>query len=70
MVGIVGLLLGGFCILAGVFDWDWVFSGFSKRSSWMKFINRVGRKAARIYSIVLGIVLIVVGFGVGFGILK
>ena len=61
MTGLIGILLGVFCILAGLFDW--VDKVFSKRH-WKWFDRLAGNKGTRIYFIALGILLIIVSITV------
>lgn len=48
------IALGAFSIIAAAFDIDWYF----KTSGAMTFVNKWGRKGARIFYALLGITLI------------
>lgn len=68
LTGIVCVLLGILSILMSVLDCEWFI--VPKRGSRRWFYNLVGRKGMRIYYIVLGIVMIIVGLGVALNILE
>ena len=68
LTGIVCVLLGVLSILMSVLDCEWFIVPKRGRMRW--FYNLVGRKGMRIYYIVLGIVMIIVGLGVALNILE
>ncbi len=68
LIGIVSILLGVFSILMSIRDCEWFVVPKRRTTRW--FYELVGRKGMRIYYIVLGIVMIVVGFGVALNILE
>lgn len=53
----IAFLGGLFAICAGVFDWDFFFDNNKARP----FVKFFGRNGARIFYIVLGIVLVIAG---------
>ena len=68
LIGILSVLLGIFSILMSIRDCEWFI--VPKRRSMRWFYDLVGRKGMRIYYIVLGIVMIVIGLGVALNILE
>lgn len=68
LIGILSALLGIFSILMSIRDCEWFIVPKRRRMRW--FYDLVGRKGMRIYYIVLGIVMIVVGLGVALNILE
>lgn len=51
---IVFIALGAFSLIASIFDFDWYFS----TSGASTFVNRLGRRGARIFYALLGLALI------------
>jgi hypothetical protein len=55
-------LVGGFMILASIFNWDWIFAGHSFNLKKIEGIaNMFGRGIARIFFGISGVLLIGVG---------
>jgi len=52
------ILCGIFCICASYFDWDFFFNNYKARP----FIKLFGRNGARLFYLILGILLIVLPF--------
>lgn len=51
------LAMGGlFCVLASIYNWDFFFNNRRARF----FVSLIGRKGARIFYAILGLVLIVI----------
>ena len=51
------ILIGLFSMAAAYFNWDWYFEW--RNSRW--FVNLIGRPAARVFCLVTGVGLVVVG---------
>jgi hypothetical protein len=49
---------GLFCILSSILDWNWFFN--SRKAQ--RIVGLMGRNGARIFYIVLGLLLIFIGF--------
>ena len=64
LVGIIVILIGIYCILAAIFNWNWFFNN-SRARGISKMLKRTG---ARIFYAVLGILF--AGFGIAVLILK
>jgi hypothetical protein len=64
-VGAVALGIGIFAILSAVFNWDWSYQLWKAR--WVE--TRFGRRGARIFYAILGMVMIALGIAIaaGFG---
>lgn len=58
LVGILAIVGGLFCVLACLFDWDFFFESRKARF----FVNIFGRKGARIFCTLLGLVMFVISF--------
>jgi small neutral amino acid transporter SnatA (MarC family) len=52
-----------FIVAAGIFDWDW----FMTHRKAAIVVNLLGRNGARIFYIVIGIIMAVIGFKEFFG---
>ncbi len=47
-------LVGVYAIVASCFNWDWFFNNYKAQ----KWVNLIGRTGARIFYIVLGLLLV------------
>ena len=59
VAGIIAMVLGGFAAGGGAFDWEFLFSDGYREHAW---VRSLGRDGARGLLILLGSVLVVVGF--------
>lgn len=63
--GILFVLAGLFSILCAIKDWDF-FMNNRKALIWVKFF---GRNGARVFYVILGLVIALIGLGISVGIL-
>lgn len=54
---VIFIALGAFSLIAAIFNFDWYFS----TSGAATFVRRLGRRGARIFYAILGVVLMVCG---------
>lgn len=54
---VFGLLIGGFCIAAAVFDWNFFFN--ARRAA--PIVKIFGRNGARIFYGIIGLIFIIAG---------
>jgi len=57
LVTIIAILLGVFSIVASILNWDFYFEHRKARS----FVKLFGRNGARVFYVLLGIFIIVIG---------
>ena len=57
-LAIMAWVAGTFTIVAAIADWEWFFSHPKARF----FVDRFGRSGARVFYVILGLMLVVLGF--------
>jgi len=57
-----GILIGLFCITASIFNWDWFFHNIKARI----VVKILGRKFARIFYFLLGLLFLLSGISLFF----
>jgi small neutral amino acid transporter SnatA (MarC family) len=64
-VGAVAVGIGLFALLSAAFNWDWSYQFWTAR--WVE--SRFGRRGARVFYVILGLVMIALGVAIatGFG---
>lgn len=58
VIAVLVILAGGFTLLGGVLDWDWIMNSRRARM----FVALFGRQGARIFYVILGVIIMLVGF--------
>ena len=58
------VLAGLFAMAGGVFDWEW----FMNNSKAQAFVNWLGRGGARVFYIILGLAIVILGLLITFGV--
>jgi small neutral amino acid transporter SnatA (MarC family) len=62
---IIGIFGGLFCIIASIYNWNFFFNNHKARF----FVNIIGLTGARVFYIILGLILMLLGFMVVFNII-
>jgi hypothetical protein len=65
-IGLLIVACGIFSVCGAVFDWDWFLN--SRKAEF--FVSMFGRSGARIFYVVLGLFLVIMGLLLTLGILK